>query len=170
MEVPLEKYLQWPPFYTLQPNSDVKAQQLSIWAAVFVEYARKNKLYIASVEDFGPIGNNSEIGRSINQSLYEEVFRAMVKSKQVVMHGDTMFMFWKSPQAWGELIHQWAVDAGRIGSVETLEGLVCGDETVGQQFYGIPVAYIHVILKALQKTHKCELFEIGDSLAVKFFN
>ena len=67
MEVPIEKYLDWPPFYTLQPNLDVRAQQLNIWSTVILDFARKKKLFVATPGDFSEVSTNSRIGRSLNQ-------------------------------------------------------------------------------------------------------
>ena len=80
-----------------------------------------------------------------------------------------MLVFWQKPETWAENIYQWAVNSGRIGSVETVEGLVSGDETTNEEFYGMPVNFALNVLKTLEKTRKAEVFQVGEGFAVKFF-
>lgn len=167
MDVPLEQYQQWPPFYTLQPNLDTRAQQLRLWSEILLNFAKHSKLFIASPEDFAPVTRNSSVNRALNEEFLHELFHYMKTSKKVLSANGSFFVLWKSVEGWGELVHAWAADAGRVGSVETLEGLVSGDETVGQEFYNMPVSFLHTILK---KSKKVELFEVGGAIAVKFFN
>ena len=170
MDVPLEKFLSWPPFYTLQPNLDTQAQQLNLWAQVLLEFAKKNKIYVGTVENFSRITRNTEINRSLSEEFKENLLNYMKKQKFVHAEGKSLLFFWQKPETWAESIHKWAVDSGRVGSVETVEGLVSGDETNSEEFYGMPVNYAIYVLKTLEKSRKAEMFQVGEAYAVKFFN
>lgn len=169
MDVPLAKFLLWPPFYTLQPNLDTQAQQLALWSQVFLDFAKANRLFVATFESFNQVSRNSEINRSLSEEMKENVFKYMKKQKLVASEGLSLLVFWQKPETWAENIYQWAVNTGRIGSVETIEGLVSGDETVQEDFYGMPVNFALHVIKTLEKTRKVEMFQVGDGFAVKFF-
>ena len=169
MDVPLSKFLSWPPFYTLQPNLDTQAQQLSLWSQAFLEFAKSNRLFVATLESFSPLTRNSEINRSLSEELKESIFRYMKKQSFVASEGLSMLVFWQKPETWAEKMYHWAVNSGRIGTVETVEGLVSGDETTQEEFYGMPVNFALHVIKTLEKTRKAEMFQVGDGFAVKFF-
>lgn len=170
MDVPIDRFLAWPPFYTLQPNLDTRSQQLNLWAQVFLQYAQKHRIFIATSHDFNELTRSSEINRALNEEFKQTLFEYLVKNKHAHRDGESYMIFWKKPDAWGEQVFRWAIDNGRVGSVETVEGLVSGDETTREEFYGIPVNYMMIILKSLEKSRKIEMFEIGEGMAVKFFN
>ncbi|CAG9316842.1 unnamed protein product [Blepharisma stoltei] len=169
MDVPVERFLAWPPFYTLQPNLDTRSQQLYLWTQILLEYSQKNRIYIATSHDFHDIMRNNEVSRSLSEEFKNVLFDYMLKQKNAIREGEAYMIFWKKPEAWGEQVYRWAVDSGRVGSVETVEGLVSGDETTREEFYGMPVNYMMVILRSLEKSRKAELFQVGEGMAVKFF-
>ncbi|OMJ66498.1 hypothetical protein SteCoe_36635 [Stentor coeruleus] len=169
MDVPLAKFLVWPPFYTLQPNLDTQNQQLSLWSQVILDYAKNNKIYVATIESFDRVTRNSELNRFLSEEFKDMLFKHMKKQKFIIAEGLSMLIFWQKPETWAEMIYRWASNSGRIGTVETVEGLVSGDETTSEEFYGMPVNYAIEVLKTLQKSKKAEMFAVGDSYAVKFF-
>ena len=106
MDVPLSRFLSWPPFYTLQPNLDTQSQQLALWSQALLDFAKANRLYIATIESFDRITRNSEINRSLSEEMKENVFKYMKKQKFVVSEGLSMLVFWQKPETWAELIYQ----------------------------------------------------------------
>eukprot|EP00358_Blepharisma_japonicum_P004766 CAMPEP_0202941578 /NCGR_PEP_ID=MMETSP1395-20130829/1715_1 /ASSEMBLY_ACC=CAM_ASM_000871 /TAXON_ID=5961 /ORGANISM="Blepharisma japonicum, Strain Stock R1072" /LENGTH=110 /DNA_ID=CAMNT_0049636925 /DNA_START=157 /DNA_END=485 /DNA_ORIENTATION=- len=108
---------------------------------------------------------NNEVSRSLNEEFKNALFDYMLKQKNAIREGEAFMIFWKKPETWGEQVYKWAVDSGRVGSVETVEGLVSGDETTREEFYGMPVNYMMVILKSLEKSRKAELFQVGEGMA-----
>jgi len=168
MDASIEQFLLWPPFYTLQPNSDTKKQQLELWSQVILEYARKHKMYNATPEDFSEITQRPQINRALNEEFKETLFEFMGNQGSAVREGSSFLMFWKSPASWAEKVYKWADSTGKIGSVETLEGICTGDETRNQEFYGVPLNFMRIVLNSLQKANKAEVFKIGEDTAVKF--
>ena len=169
MDVPLSKFLSWPPFYTLQPNLDTQSQQLALWSQAVLEFSKSNRVFIATFETFSPIFRNQDLNRFLTEEFQEKIFLFMKKQKLITNEGLSMLVFWQKPETWAENIYQWAVNSGRIGSVETVEGLVSGDETTNEEFYGMPVNFALNVLKTLEKTRKAEVFQVGEGFAVKFF-
>ena len=169
MDVPIEKFLSWPPFYTLQPNLDTQNQQLTLWSSVVLDFAKKRKLFVATIEAFNDITRNSTINRSLNNEFKTVLVEFMVKQKVFVRDGLGFLVYWQKPETWAEGIYRWASACGRIGTVETVEGLVAGDETMNEEFYGMPVEFAFQVLRTLEKSKKAELFKVGDGYAIKFF-
>jgi ESCRT-II complex subunit VPS25 len=93
----------------------------------------------------------------------------MVKQKVLINDGLSFLVFWQKPETWAEMIYKWASSSGRIGTVETVEGLVSGDETTGEEFYDMPMNFAFHVLKTLEKSKKAEMFKVGDGYAIKFF-
>ena len=169
MDVPLNKFLSWPPFSTLQPNLDTQAQQLALWSQVLLDYAKIRRIFIATDESFDQITRNNELNRSLSQEFRDALYLYMKKQKLVTADGHSMLVYWQKPETWAENIYKWAVNTGRIGTVETVEGLVSGDETNGEEFYGMPANFAISVLKTLEKNRKAELFKVGEGFAIKFF-
>jgi ESCRT-II complex subunit VPS25 len=169
MDVPLSKFTSWPPFYTLQPNLDTQSQQLFLWSQLILEYSKQNKIFVATIETFNPITRNAQINRSLSEDFKENLVKYMKKQKLIQNEGTTLMIFWQKPETWAESMYKWAVNTGRIGTVETIEGLVSGDETINEEFYGMPLLFAMHVLKNLEKNRKAEIFQVSDSFAVKFF-
>ena len=41
----------FPPFFTVQPNSDTRAKQLEAWCSLVLDYHRANKSYVLDVSE-----------------------------------------------------------------------------------------------------------------------
>lgn len=56
----------FPPFFTLQPNSDTRSKQLEAWCELVLAYYRANRTYIMDVTEVSqssPLFCNSKINR-----------------------------------------------------------------------------------------------------------
>ena len=102
--------------------------------------------------------------------------------------GDVVFLYWRKPDEWAELVENYVEESGQKGSVLTVYELVEGDGTKGNGMFNnereavsvytlLIVTDIHgmdtdVLLKALNvlvKRNKAQIFGQDDSLGVKFF-
>lgn len=78
-----------------------------------------------------------------------------------------IFMVFATPlETWANWVYEWCVDTGRIGTIETLEGL----KTENTNLEKLPINYLYKILEELAKTKKAELFQVSGEWAVKFFH
>lgn len=67
----LSQSFQWPwqyhfpPFFTIQPNSDTRAKQLEAWCALVLAYHRASRSYILDVNEAqsSPLFYNEKINR-----------------------------------------------------------------------------------------------------------
>ena len=55
----------FPPFFTIQPNSDTRHKQLEAWCNLVLDYHKSEKLYLLDVNDSydKPLFKNEEINR-----------------------------------------------------------------------------------------------------------
>lgn len=83
--------------------------------------------------------------------------------------GGTMWVYWKRPEEWAEVILGWVEETGQKGTVLTLYELVSGEMTVGQDFHGMDPELFHRSLAVLVKRGKAQVFGSEDQQGVKFF-
>lgn len=173
MELTGEELVDWPPFYTYSPaslqlNADIRAQQLSLWAQLVLAFCRSRRLFAITPEDLQPLTRNPRIRRSLKDDFLQALIAHMKKTNLAVEDGPKTLIYWKKPEVWAAQVYKWADDHGKIGGVETVIGLVSGDDTRREEFYDMPPAYMMAVLQTLQRTNKATLFEVSGSYAVKF--
>lgn len=79
------------------------------------------------------------------------------------------YIYWRSPEEWGNLIYNWAASAGQTNNtVCTFTELTEADETASQPFHGLERDLLIKALRTLEKRNKAEVFESEDG--VKFFS
>ena len=173
MELTAEELVDWPPFYTYSPpslqlNADIREQQLSLWAQLVLAFCRSRHLFAITAEDLQPLIRNPRIRRSLKDDFIQALMAHMKKANLAVEDGPKTLVFWKKLDVWAAQVHKWADDHGKIGGVETVVGLVSGDDTRREEFFDMPPAYMMAVLQILERTNKATLFEVSGSYAVKF--
>ncbi len=77
-------------------------------------------------------------------------------------------MYWNSPDQWGEIIHDWAMDKFGDKAIFTVFELLEGDDTANEPFHGLEKGLFIKAIKSLQAKNKAELFDNDEG--VKFFS
>merc|ERR1719367_2261401 len=157
-------FYQLPPFFTIQQNAGVRNKQFALWKQLVLDYCAHSRTFMLDVADSAQddIFKNSAIQRqltaegrrTIAQHLIQEGVAAWADSSDA----SRLLIFWRSPSEWGDLVLRWAEELGRIGSVETVYSLIEGDDTEGEEFYGIPRELMMVALQELVKRRRAEIF------------
>ncbi|KAJ2384941.1 Vacuolar protein-sorting-associated protein 25 [Coemansia sp. RSA 2603] len=119
---------------------------------------------------------NRQIHRALRVDVLREIVDELVKQGYAVWTGaknskDSCLLFWRKPEVWAGMIHQWANDRGMMNTVLTLFELASGDDTIGQEFHGLDSATLRKALDVLQSQGKAQLFvgTLDEDLGVKFF-
>ncbi len=63
---------EFPPFFTLQPNSDTRSKQLEAWCGLILAYYRASKTYVmdlTEVSQSSPLFCNSKINRILTHTI-----------------------------------------------------------------------------------------------------
>lgn len=163
----------FPPFFTLQPNADVRRTQLDAWCALVVSWGRNNNVSQIDVTEASslPVFKNPSISRSLPADSIMVVLEELAKRGNLEWMDKTKrrgYLFWRSPAEWGQQIYTWAQATSHINSVCTLYEISQGDDTINQEFHGLDGDVLLKALKSLEVAGKAELMDFGDNKGVKF--
>ncbi|KAM0355972.1 hypothetical protein ACHAPU_000362 [Fusarium lateritium] len=181
----------FPAFFTRQTNLTTLHAQRNKWADLILAYARHNRIFRLSLSEAAD--SDLFVNRKLDRRLQFDDIRDVVS----FMHadgrveyvgggasGDVVFLYWRKPEEWAELVENYVEETAQKGSVLTVYELVEGDGTKGNGRFNVSLhgtlliaPDIHgmdneVLLKALNvlvKRNKAQIFGQDDSLGVKFF-
>ncbi|KAF2364983.1 ESCRT-II complex vps25 subunit [Trinorchestia longiramus] len=166
-------FYNFPPFFTLQANSEVRRSQLQSWCGLVLRWARHNNQ--ASIDVAGasslPVFCNQDIGRTLPPEGISVVLHELAKrgnlewSDKAKTRGQVL---WLSAGEWADKIYKWAQATSKVNTVCTLYELTQGDESQDQEFYGLSDDIVLKALRQLQAQGKAEIIDAGDGIGVKF--
>uniref|UniRef100_A0A0N5BW49 Vacuolar protein-sorting-associated protein 25 n=1 Tax=Strongyloides papillosus TaxID=174720 RepID=A0A0N5BW49_STREA len=166
----------FPPFYTIQPNSTTKEKQLEAWGRLVIDFCHHLSLYTVDLNELScsELFCNQKLNRRLNLDGIKTVFEYLeqkehiewLDSKKTRCH-----VYWRTPSEWGDQIYEWASQNGLINSPCTLFELTQGEDTVKESFYGLSKDILIKSLQTLENKRKAVLMNIGtDSEGVKFLS
>lgn len=115
----------FPPFFTLQPNANTLATQLSQWSNFITAWCRFNRVFLldanaTSGKELAALWGNSDIDRRLDEQSRRKVLESMVnegkaswepplptKPKAGTPTPTRALIYWRRPEEWGDRIHQW---------------------------------------------------------------
>ncbi|QQP35608.1 Vps25 [Caligus rogercresseyi] len=164
----------FPPFFTLQPQSETRSKQIESWRSLVLDYCQCKGITTLDLTESAscPLFHNAEINRRLPEAAIGEVFKELQacgnlewtdgKSKRRCR------IFWRSPSEWADMIYNYARENGlNKGGICTLYELTESDEVLGQPFYQLDKELLLKSLQVLEAENKAEIFE--DNEGVKFF-
>lgn len=165
---------QFPPFFTLQPNSNTKAKQIDAWKTLILDYHKVHKKYLLDITEAqsSHLFSNKAIGRKLNLDMIYLLLDELQKQGNVEWldkQRQRCYVFWRTPEEWGKMIHKWAATNGLTNSVCTLYELTSGDDATNEEFYGLDHGVLKKALETLEKEGLAELILDEDNEGVKFF-
>lgn len=89
--------------------------------------------------------------------------------KETEENKNTVWIYWKKPEEWADLIYGWVDGTGQRGSVLTVYELREGEETGRQEWTGMDEELFRRCLESLAKRGKAQIFGAEDGAGVKFF-
>jgi ESCRT-II complex subunit VPS25 len=176
----------FPPFFTLQPTVQTRHAQLVKWSLLTQRYCRHHRLWKLRLPDAlaTPLFHN----QALNKRLSLRDARAVIDFMASSAEGDgraewitgtgtgggggekvEAWIWWRRPEEWGALIAEWVEGTGQKGVVLTLYELVEGQETEGQEFWGLDPEVLRRGLASLVKKGRAQVFGAEDQMGVKFF-
>ncbi|RGP80912.1 hypothetical protein FLONG3_962 [Fusarium longipes] len=166
----------FPAFFTRQTNLTTLHAQRNKWADIILAYARHNRIFRLSLSEAAD--SDLFVNRKLDRRLQFDDIRDVVS----FMHtdgrveyvgggtsGDVVFVYWRKPEEWAELVENYIEESGQKGSVLTVYELVEGDGTKGNDIHGMDTDVLLKALNVLVKRNKAQIFGQDDSLGVKFF-
>ncbi|XP_068235671.1 vacuolar protein-sorting-associated protein 25 [Palaemon carinicauda] len=163
----------FPPFFTLQPNADVRKTQLDAWCALVIAWGKSNNVSQIDVAETSslPVFKNPSISRALPADSIAVVLEELAKRGNLEWIDKTKrrgYLLWRSPAEWGQQIYAWAQTTSRINNVCTLYEINQGDDTADQEFHNLDGDILMKALRALEVSGKAELMDFGDNQGIKF--
>ena len=169
----------FPPFFTVQPNTDTHAKQMEDWCELVLNYFKFHGLYKLDVTEAqaSPLFYNKTIERKLPLDGIYQVLEQL-KVKGCVEWEDSKarnrcYIFWRNPEEWADVIFEWVKSNGLDDTVCTLYELVSDEGTADRQFIGLDMFVLKRALQALERRGKAKLL-IGENSVeedgVKFFS
>jgi len=161
----------FPPFFTLQPNTETRNRQLHAWSDLVLKFHRANRQFVLDVRESGssPLFHNADIKRTLSKDGVLFVLNSLAQSGHAEPIDKSKFrwhIYWHTLDEWADLIYSWADQTGQVGSVCTLYEI---SNTPDVEFTGISQDVLVKALKVLESKSRAEIIEMDDSSGVKFF-
>jgi ESCRT-II complex subunit VPS25 len=145
----------FPPFYTRQSNLTTLHAQLQKWSALILSYHSFHQLTRLTLSSAlsSPLFNNTTINRRVSESFLKEIVEFMVKEGRAeyiggkggkagavaVGGGGTVWIWYKRPEEWAQIIHEWVEETAQKNTVLTLYELTESEATLSQGMFLISV-------------------------------
>ncbi|KAI1929604.1 hypothetical protein LOZ58_002844 [Ophidiomyces ophidiicola] len=170
----------FPPFFTLQPNTQTRLSQFQKWSALIQSYCRHRRLYRLSLVDAidSPLFHNKEIRKRLSLEDARRIVDWMCGAEGGVraewVGGDAAgksvaWVWWRTPEEWAAMIADWVEETAQKNTVLTLYELTEGEATVSKEFHGMDPDVLQKSLQVLVKRGKAQVFGNEDQRGVKFF-
>lgn len=122
----------FPPFFTLQTNPNTLATQLAQWSNLVLAWCKHHRIFAldadaTSAPELTLLWRNSDIDRRLDPDARRKVIESMVangnaswepkppaKPKPGTPPPTRALIYWKRPEEWGDLIHQWVSPLGGV--------------------------------------------------------
>ncbi|XP_071482964.1 vacuolar protein-sorting-associated protein 25-like isoform X1 [Diadema antillarum] len=165
---------EFPPFFTLQPNLEVRKKQIQAWCDLLLAYHKHHRIYTLDVKEAAssPLFSNAKLNRKLSAEGIQAVLEDLrVKGNiEWTDKGRTRcLVMWRTPEEWGNLIYRWASNNGMTNTVCTLYELTSGEDTAKEEFYGLEDWLLKRALKCLERQRKAEMIAFDTNEGVKFF-
>lgn len=132
----------FPPFFTRQPNGATWKEQRRLWCDLLLQFYRHHHLFTMTLADAinEPPFNNRQLHRCLRIDMLQDIVDELVRQGSAVWTGakgtkNTCLIYWRNPESWATLIHQWVSDRGLLNTVMTVFELTNDDETTSQGMY-----------------------------------
>ena len=165
----------FPPFFTIQPHAETKRVQLDAWKKLILSYTKEHKWWTLDVIDVQAtdLFTNKAINRHLNiDSIYIvlEDLKNQGSLEWIDKNRKRCYIYWRTPEEWGEQIYSWAKANGMLQTVCTFYELTEGEDTIAEDFYGMDNGLLIKALRTLEVQNKAEII-MDDATpgGVKFF-
>jgi ESCRT-II complex subunit VPS25 len=172
--IPVMDFYDFPPFFTLQLNPSTRNRQLETWAGIIRD--KYSGFYITK-GNTDELFDNERIKRRLDPNFISTLCDHLRVKGLGEWVSDERFLVYKySMSEWSDMIHNWAKKSGKINSIESVFGIVHGDDSRGELFHAVPDGIVMKALSSLEQRSKCELIfrtntpEDMMNCGVKFFH
>ena len=169
-------YFQWPFFFTLQTNGEVRRKQIHMWIDLVLKFCQDNKVWKLTPALFAQnMGQNPKINRKLDPKDIEIIFQSLVSVKKAVFVNPAkpqdIYILWKSFNEWEQYLYNSAMNRQSIDKLETLDYIIEDDDNKNEEYYNMDKNLLINVLKGLESKGKCGLVKDSSGenyIAVKF--
>ena len=166
----------YPPFWTIQLNSETKKKQLDLWGNIvlaFMKSINKTEMDLLTSLDT-PLFNNKKISRKLSKSDVDQIIEHLISSNNAKWLDDLKIrvrIIWRTHEQWGKIIKKYIEDIGQTNTVFTFEELLHGDEIKKLSFYNLSPELFLDAVKYLETINQAKVYQNPNILesGVKFF-
>ncbi|KAL1973453.1 hypothetical protein VTN31DRAFT_6088 [Thermomyces dupontii] len=175
----------FPPFYTLQPNTATQQAQLKHWSSLILSWCRHHRIFRLNLAEAleTPLFHNARLKKRLGMAEARRVIDWMSRpgddekeagggrrAEWVSPAEKTVaWIWWRRPEEWADSLMEWIEETAQKNTVLTVYELVHGDATIGQEFHGMDQEAFLKALQVLVKRGKAQVFGNEDEKGVKFF-
>ncbi|EJD07514.1 ESCRT-II complex, vps25 subunit [Fomitiporia mediterranea MF3/22] len=168
----------FPPFFTQQKNVTTQATSVDQWCRLLLSYARHRNLFFLKVDDAEVVGGdwdeilrNERINRRVLPDFLAFLLETLVvknmASYEPPKQNRSVILYWRTPEEWGEVLHEWATSTGQLNTILTFYEIT--DPPVPSPLSGIPDVMIRRAIASLGRTARAQLIGVADGEGVRFF-
>ena len=122
----------FPPFFTIQPNTDSWLKQQEMWIDLILAFQRHNQSFILNTDPTAEPFTNKSINRKIRRLIVGTfgregialIIKQMIESKQAEYIDGRCYIFWKTLQALTDEMLLHVQSTGKVGSICTFYELI----------------------------------------------
>lgn len=164
----------FPPFFTLQPHAETRANQIAAWRSLVLDYLRFNKQFIIDIREaqHQTLFSNTAINRKLDTECLLAILSDLQRTQNAIpldKQRNRWEIYWHTLEEWAAIIYNYINSKGATNSVLTLFELTQGDEVQEEEFCGLDADVLIKVLRVLEAEGKCELMLFDDQQGVKFF-
>ncbi len=169
------KFIDFPPFFTQQPNVETFEKQVEEWCQVILKYCKSNKIFQLPLTQTEPFVNH-KINRKLSIEMIKYILliriiidRLVSVKRAEIKDSNQCFIFYYTLQEWADMIYKHIFDTGRCGTIITLYELLNSSEYSSQEFFKANDQVILKALNILQNQDKLVLITSNDgNTGIKF--
>jgi ESCRT-II complex subunit VPS25 len=187
----------FPPFFTLQPVLATRTSQLLSWSTLIQSYCRAHHLFSLTLVDAlsTPLFHNSELRRGLSSRDARTIVHWMTTpeggnraewilstsstgggiaakkgTQKVEEEGDgKVWIYWRRPEEWAQVLEEWVDRTGQKGSVITLYEIAESDATRKEDFWGMDADLLKKSVAICVNRGRAQVFGSEGNEGVKFF-
>ena len=187
--VTMSDYWQYsfPPFFTIQPNTETRRLQMDAWTEIILDYCRRNRIFSLNIGDCltkAPFRNDA-ISRSLTEESLLTILQEMAKRGRIEWvrpegtsekknkntdggnRQQECLVFWLKPDEWASTVEKW-VDAKSMANTICTFYEITDDERADSSLKGLDERILLKALKILEDKGKATIMKMDNSYGVKF--
>src|SRR5277367_4208445 len=149
----------FPPFFTPQPNALTRASQLRRWSNLIQAYCCHHRLCKLTQVDAleTRLFHNESLRKRLSARDARDVIDYMAskegdeRAEWIGPEKASVWIWWRKPEEWANLLERWVDDNGQKGHVLTLYEIVEGEATEKEDFHNLDMELLRKSLNTLVK-------------------